>query len=64
MLCSFATLENDKVDEIKALEKEIGKTMVAFSCHDVKATQLSEDELAKIKKLEDKMGLSLVAVNA
>lgn len=64
MLCNFANLENEKVDQIKALEKEIGKVMLAVACKDVPATNLTEDELAKIKALEKSTGLVLVAVNA
>jgi hypothetical protein len=55
-------LGDDKVNEIQALEKEIGKTLLAFACHDVKATDLSADQLSKVQALEKKMGLSLVAV--
>ena len=62
MLYSMANLENDKVDKIKALESEIGKTMIAFSGKDLKPTDLSEDQLAKVKSLEDSTGLVLVAV--
>jgi hypothetical protein len=62
MLCSVAKLGDDKVNEIQALEKQIGKTLVAFSCHDVKPTALTDDQLAKVQDLEKKMGLVLVAV--
>lgn len=64
MLYSMANLGNDRIDKIKALENEIGKTMLAFSSQDLKPTDLSEDQLAKIKSLEESTGLILVAVNA
>ncbi len=62
MLYSMANLGNDKLYKIKALESEIGKTMIAFSGQDLKLTDLSEDQLAKIKSLENSTGLVLVAV--
>ncbi len=63
MLYSVAKLESGRVEEIRALEKEIGKTLVAFSGHDIKTCELSEDHLSKLKGLEEKTGLALVAVN-
>jgi hypothetical protein len=40
----------------------LGKTVIAFSCSDVSATQLKDAELAQIKETEKKLGLALVAV--
>jgi hypothetical protein len=65
MLCSLAT----KVDEptlktITDLEKDLGKTLLAFQCHDLKPTALSAQELSKIQEVEAKLGVSLVAVEA
>ncbi len=62
MLCNIAKLEKDKLEAIQKLEKELGKTLVAFSCHDVKPAQLSDVQLSKIKTAEQKLGLALVAV--
>ena len=62
MLCGIAKLENDKLETIQNLEKEVGKTLVAFSCHDVKPAELSSEQLTKIQEAEKKLGLSLVAV--
>ena len=62
MLCNIAKLENDKLEAIQKLEKEVGKTLVAFSCHDVKPAELSDDQLSKIKAAEDEIGFALVAV--
>jgi len=62
MLCSIAKLENDKLKAVQKLEKEVGKTLVAFSCHDVKPAELSNEQLSKIKETEKKLGLALVAV--
>ena len=62
MLCSLASLDKEKVEAIQALEKKMGKTMLAFSCRDLKPDSLKDDEIAQIKEAESRLGLSLVAV--
>ncbi len=65
MLCSISTkLDENAVNEIKSLENKLGKTILAFSCHNVKPHDLDENELSSIQNLENKLGLSLVAVEA
>jgi hypothetical protein len=44
--------------------KELGKTFLAFSCHDLKTSALDAGELSKIQKLENDLSVSLVAVDA
>jgi hypothetical protein len=63
MLCGYSNLENAKIEKIKALEKEIGKTMLAVSCQAVQASELTEEQLKKIRDLEQSMGMVLVAIN-
>lgn len=64
MLCSLATkIGKEELEEITNLEKELGKTILAFKCQSEAApARLSEDELIRIKEVEDKLGLALVAV--
>ena len=63
MLCSLATkLEQKQLDEIGALEKELGVPVLAFSCHAAEPAAIGGDQVAKIKELEDRLGVSLVAV--
>ena len=64
MICSFSNLEENVLDEIKTLEGKLGKSLLAFSCKDIKASSLETDELKEIQSLESKLGISLVAVNA
>lgn len=64
MLCCYPQLSKDKIEQIKALEKEIGKTMLAISCQAVQPSQLTGEQLAKVKALEKSTGMVLVAVNA
>ena len=63
MLCSLSTkLSQADVEKINSLEKELGTTLLAFSCHDTKAADIEEDKIKKIQELEKAMGVNLVAV--
>lgn len=62
MLCSLASLDNDRVNAIQSLERKIGKTLLAFSCKEMKIDTLKDEEIAQIKEAEHKLGLSLIAV--
>lgn len=65
MLCSLSNkISEDKLKSIQNLEKEIGRALLAFNCHDIKPAKLSETELSKIRKLENDLSVSLVAVDA
>lgn len=63
MICSLSTkLDGNALDEIQSLERKLGKTLLAFSCHELKPHKISEEELTSIQSLENKLGISLVAV--
>ncbi len=62
MLCSFSRLDKTKIKSIESAEKKIGKTLLAFSCHDTAPSKLTEEELALIRETEKKLGVFLVAV--
>ena len=65
MLCSLDTkMTTETHTAITALEKDLGKVLLAFRCHNIKISELSESELQKIRETEDRLGLSLVAVDA
>ncbi|WP_321496083.1 hypothetical protein [uncultured Desulfobacter sp.] len=64
MICSLSNLKDQDVAQIKDLEKELGVTMLAFSCHDTKPTTLENATLEKIQALEKNLGVALVAVQA
>lgn len=65
MLCSLATKVNDEtIRAINTLEKDLGKTLLAFQCHRLKPAELSEAELKRIREVEAELGVSLVAVDA
>lgn len=63
MICSIANNVNDTtLKAITDLEKDLGKTLLAFSCHNLNASKLNAEELKKIQDTEKKLGVSLVAV--
>lgn len=65
MLCSLANDVNDAtLKTIIDLEKELGTTLLAYKCHDLKPSSLNEDQLQKIQKIEKDLGVSLVAVES
>jgi hypothetical protein len=65
MLCSIATNVNEStLQAINDLEKGLGKTILAFNCHDLKPSALSAEELSKVQEVEKNLGVSLVAVES
>ena len=65
MVCSLDTQMTPEMHQrITALEQDLGKILLAFRCHDMKPSELSESELQKIREIEMELGLSLVAVEA
>ena len=62
MLYSFSTLDNANLEAIQTLEKELGQTLLSFSCHDIAPAVIDDDALSKIGALEKKLGVVLVAV--
>ncbi len=62
MFCTVAHLEKDKLADVQALEKKLGKTLIAFSCKNVEVAKLKDDELVQIRQVEQKLHISLLAV--
>ncbi len=62
MLCSLSRLDKEKIKSIESAEKQIGKTLLAFSCHDTAPAHLTPEEIAIIGETEKKLGVVLVAV--
>ena len=63
MMSYISSLKGEDVKRIEKLEKEMGKTLLAFSQNEISPAPLDDGELAQIKNLEMKLGVSLVAVN-
>jgi hypothetical protein len=65
MICSLTNnIDEAKLSAITNLEKDLGKTLLAFSCHALNPSSLSADELQKVQDAEKKLGVSLVVVEA
>jgi hypothetical protein len=64
MMCGLTRLDEGKLATIKSVEKNIGKTILAYECHDIKPAELSKDELAQLTETEKKLGVVLVAVKS
>jgi len=62
MLCSYSKTESIDLKAIQGLEKDLGKTLLAFSCQDIKPAEVKDEELARINELEKKLGVVLVAI--
>ena len=57
MLCEIArNLDGDRLETVKALEHDLGLTLVAFSCR-----SLDPDREAKLQKLMEEFGAQLQA---
>ncbi|NTW82879.1 MAG: hypothetical protein HGB36_05855 [Chlorobiaceae bacterium] len=64
MLSSLSKLTPAQLEEVKSLEKELGKTLLSYSSYDVVAEDLNVAELEKVRELEKSLGTALVAVKA
>ena len=64
MICGLSSLDSTKLETIRAMEQRIGKTLLAFTCHDIAPAELTEGELDQISEAERKLGLYLVAVKS
>jgi hypothetical protein len=62
MTCSLSKLGEPELKKIHALEGDLNRPLLAFSCYDVKPADVTEEELSRIKELEKQLGLSLLAV--
>ncbi len=62
MICSYAAMDKEKLEGLKALEKELGSILLAFSCKEVTPAKLSSEQLEKIKNLEKELGMVIVAI--
>ena len=65
MLCTLADrLGESELDEIRRLERELGTTILAYSCYQAEPAPVDDRQLARLQELEQRLGVSLVAVAA
>ena len=63
MLYTIASNVNEStVKTINSLEKELGKTLLAFKGYELNLTNLDTSQLEKVQQIEKELGISLVAV--
>jgi hypothetical protein len=62
MLYTLATLNETELEAVQALEKKIGKRVLAMRPLRIGFDELSDEEMAQIQELEDEFGLTIVAV--
>ncbi|TNJ37684.1 hypothetical protein [Prosthecochloris vibrioformis] len=62
MLSSLSKLSPEELEQVRELERELGKTLLSYSSYDVVAEDLSEEELLRVRELEVKLGTALVVV--
>lgn len=55
-------LDDNQLSALKDLEKELGKSLYAYSEFDVKIATLSDAELKKVKELESNQNMHILAV--
>lgn len=63
MVFTLATVTEDKLAAIRALEAEIGAPLLAMAPVDVAPARLDRERLSRIEALEKELGFVLVAVN-
>jgi hypothetical protein len=58
MICGYSeNLNKDDLNVVTGLEKELGKTIMAFSCRDMIPEELSNEQFTKIKDAEKRLGV-------
>jgi len=62
LICSYPSLDGEKLDSLQHLEKELGRTLLAYSCHQMEPAQLTPEELERIQSLEKDLGVVIVAL--
>lgn len=65
MLYTIASNVNETtVKTINSLEKELGKTLLAFKGYELQPTDLDTSQLEKVQQIEKDLGVSLIAVES
>ncbi len=60
---AFANLDETDLLEIKRLETELGRPLVAMKSVDLHPADLDDTGIAAVKSLEARLGVALVAVD-
>jgi len=57
----FATLTDEQIAELQALEKEFGIYLLALAPERLRLAPLTPDQLKRIEEVEENLGVMLVA---
>lgn len=57
----FASLNNEQMAQLQALEEELGVSLLAFEIDRTRLAKLNEEQLARLHASEEKLGVILVA---
>ena len=63
-VCGYSNLEESTLQRINDLEKNLGITLLAFSCDQLKTASLDPEQLKQLQSAESELGISLIAVNS
>ncbi len=63
MLCALANLNEEQLQEVKEMEKDLGRPLLAFSCQDLRPAQLDSQSVERIRQAEKELGVALLAVD-
>ncbi len=60
---ALAQLSEERLETIRALEKDLGKRVVAFAPTPIEPAPLDQTALDKLRSAEQRLGVVLVAVS-
>lgn len=63
MLYSLSNLEMKDLNTLRQLEHAMGKSILAFSSHNVRLADLTPEQLNSVKKVEEELGLILIVTD-
>ncbi len=63
-VCAYSKIGKQQLETIDQLEKELETMILAFSCNDVLAAQLSKEQLSRLQAIEQEIGVSLIALSS
>jgi len=61
MVCTLSNLNEEQLRQIRNLENELGRPLLAFSCFDLRPARLDADSVQRIQRLERELGVALLA---
>lgn len=60
----FATLNEEQLQTLQALEKELGVYLLALVPETLRLASLTPEQVARVQEVEEKLGVMLIAYRA